>query len=165
MRLANRQVRRSAWRQFGGLLLCTLLFAGCSGDQASPEARILALLDAAQSAVENRSLHDAAELISAAYQDQSGRDKQALKRLLMGYFLRNQTIHVLKKVQQISLQGDRSAHVVLLAGVAGRRPSEAVSLQQWRGDLIRLEAQLILDDDEWRLIAASWRRASQGDLL
>jgi hypothetical protein len=146
-------------------LLIGLLLSGCSGQGASPEEQIMALLERAETAVENRSLSDAAELISPAYRDQAGRDRRGLKQLLLGYFLRNQSIHVLKQVRRIDLQEADRARVVLFAGVAGQRPGEATSLQQWRGDLVRLEAELILDDGEWRLVAASWRRASQGDLL
>ena len=141
------------------------LLSGCSDQEASPEDRIRTLLNGAEEAVEKRSLSDAAELISPDYRDQAGRDRRAMKRLLLGYFLRNQSIHVLKQVRQIDLLGADRARVVLYAGVAGQRPGEGESLQQWGGDLVRLEANLVMENGDWRLIEASWRRASQGDLL
>ncbi len=148
------------------LYLLLLLLAGCSGDsQDSPEAQIKVLLDAAETALESRSLGDSLELISPAYRDAEGRDHQAMKRLLMGYFLRNKSIHVLKQTQEISLLSDNAARVILFAGVAGNQPEVMDSLAQWRGDLIRLQADLVLEDGDWRLGSASWRRASQGDLL
>ncbi len=152
-------------RHLLGIGLVIFLTAGCSDSRESPEDRIRALLDAAELAVENRSLSDSVRLISPAYRDDGGRDYQAMKRLLMGYFLRNQSIHVLKQIQEITLTSDNSARVVLFAGVAGNRPEVVETLAGWRGDLIRLEAELVLLDDEWRLGSASWRRASQGDFL
>lgn len=147
-------------------LLAWILLAGCSRQaQESPQDQIKALLDAAETAVESRSLDQSAELISSGYGDEAGRDRRALKRLLLGYFLRNKSIHVLQQVQEISLLSDTSARVVLYAGVAGSLPAMGDSLAQWRGDLVRLEAELVLEDDGWRLKSASWRRASHGDLL
>lgn len=154
----------AGWRLL--CLLAMLLAAGCSHEaQESPEEQIRALLDAAEVAVESRSLEQSAELISSGYSDEAGRDRQALKRLLMGYFLRNKTIHVLKQVQSISLESDAAARVVLFAGVAGNQPDRGDTLAQWRGDLIRLQLELVIINDAWRLNSASWRRATQGDLL
>ncbi|MEN8177461.1 MAG: hypothetical protein ABFS39_02460 [Pseudomonadota bacterium] len=155
-----------AWVYSGFCLLVLVLLAGCSRDpQESPEEQIRALLDTAELAVESRSLSDSAELISSTYTDAAGRDHQAMKRLLMGYFLRNKSIHVLKQIREISLLSDAAARVVLYAGVAGNRPEIVDSLASWRGDLIRLEAELVLEGSDWHLSSASWRRASQGDLL
>ncbi len=119
--------------------------------QESPEDQIKALLDAAETAVESRSLDESAKLISSDYADEAGRDRQALKRLLMGYFLRHKSIHVLKQVQEISLLSDTTARIVVFAGVAGNRPDMGDALAQWRGDLIRLEIELIMQHDDWRL--------------
>ncbi len=154
------------WRFVCCGLLAGILLGGCSRQAAvPPENQIKALLDAAEVAVEHRSLDASAKLISFSYTDEEGRDRQALKRLLMGYFLRHKSIHVLKQILEISLLNDSTARVVLYAGVAGKRPDMDDSLAQWRGDLIRLEAELILEDDDWRLLSASWRRASTGELL
>ncbi|MEN8168413.1 MAG: hypothetical protein ABFR65_13185 [Pseudomonadota bacterium] len=154
------------WRFVCRGLLAGILLGGCSRQaEVPPEDRIKALLDAAEVAVERRSLDASAKLISFNYTDEAGRDHKALKRLLMGYFLRHKSIHVLKQILEISLLNNSSARVVLYAGVAGNRPDRDDSLAQWRGDLIRLEAELILEDDDWRLLSASWRRASAGELL
>ena len=149
-----------------GVLLVFLLLMGCSGEsERTPEAQVRAYLDAAEIALEHRSLSEVSRLISPAYSDSEGRDHRAMKRLLMGYFLRHKTIHILKQVQEITLLDDNVARVVLYAGVAGNRPQTEDALTHWRGDLIRLEAEVISRDDEWRLESASWRQASRGDLF
>lgn len=155
-----------AWRYVSCCLLAWVMLEGCSRQaQESPEDQIKAFLDVAEAAVESRSLDESARLISAEYRDETGGDRQALKRLLMGYFLRHQSIHILKQIQEISLLSDTTARVVIYAGVAGNRPDMGDSLAQWRGELIRLETELTLDDEDWRLLSASWRRASAGELL
>jgi hypothetical protein len=143
-----------------------LLLVGCSDPPLSPEERIRQLFDEAEAAVESRDLPGAAGLISANYKDASQRNYQALRGLLAGYLLRHKSIHLLQQVESLKLQGGRQATAVLYVGAAGQRSPAIESLSQWTGDLIRLELALTLEeDDQWRLSAAQWRRASRGDLL
>ena len=141
--------------------------SGCSTEAPpSPEDRIRQLFDEAELAVESRDLVKAAGMISADYLDASHRNYQQLRSLLAGYFLRHKTIHLMKSLESLVLLGERQAQAMLYVGVAGARNESAESLGQWAGDLIRLEVELVLDeDDEWRLSAAQWRRASRGELL
>lgn len=147
------------------IFLALFLLAGCSDESGiSPQEQVNLLLDHAEEVVEARDLEAAAELISSRYQDKSGRNRQQLRRLLAGYFLRHRSIHILKKTEQISLLNETNAQVVLYAGLAGPKALATDSFSQWSGDLIRLEVDLAFEDDgEWRLIRAEWRRASRGD--
>jgi hypothetical protein len=148
-------------------LLSAILLSGCSHDaELSPEQQIEAFLDRAEAAVESRSLAQSTALIADNYHDENGRGLREMKRLLMGYFLRHKTIHILKKIDQISLADEGVARVVLYAGMVGSQVEILDDFSQWRGDLVRLEIDLVLEDgDQWRLLRADWRRASRGELF
>lgn len=143
------------------------LLIGCSDAvDLSPEDQIRTLLDQAEGAVETRDLTEAAGLISTEYMDRSGRDRQQLRSLLAGYFLRHRQIHVLKQIQQITFSDEKHSRVILYAGITGSRAEYTNAISQWRGDFIRLEIDLVLEENEdWRVLRASWQRASRGDLF
>ena len=67
-----------------------------------------------------RSILKALEFVSDGYQDKRGRQKKDIQRLIAGYILRNKSIHLLTRVQNISLSEDKAqADVILYVGIAG----------------------------------------------
>ncbi|MEJ1496170.1 MAG: hypothetical protein RPU13_06725, partial [Candidatus Sedimenticola sp. (ex Thyasira tokunagai)] len=84
-------------RKTGLTLLCfsLLMLAGCSEEKVSPEDEIRAMLSAGEVAVESRSVTESAAFVSEQYQDESGRHRKDIMRLLAGYFLTHQKIHLL----------------------------------------------------------------------
>ena len=149
------------------LLLLASFLCGCARETpVTPEQQIRALLDRAEATVEARDLSAAMDLISSDYRDAFGRNRSEMRRMLAGYFLRHQSIHLLKQVEQITLTDETMARAVLFVGMLGAQAGEVESISQWRGDLVRLEVDLRLEADaQWRLYQASWRRASRGELL
>jgi hypothetical protein len=150
------------------LLLSLLgLLAGCSEDSGlTPEEKVQAFLDRMEEAVESRSLDRVSELISDSYGDDMGRDQREMKRLAMGYFLRNKSIHILKQVDEITILNENSASVRLYAGMAGSQSETLEGLGGWRGDLIALELDLQKEGGgEWKVKQAKWRQASRESLF
>ena len=89
-------------------------------------------------------------------------------RILTGYFLRNRSIHVLKKIDRITMADERSAQVVIYAALAAssQEHEESPSLNAWHGDVIQLEADLVLESDgQWRVLRLNWRQIQKEDLL
>ncbi|WP_428634965.1 hypothetical protein, partial [Sedimenticola sp.] len=85
----------------------------------SPEAQIRELLNRAETAVESRSISALLPLLSNTYSNAAGQDKQAVMRLLAGYFVAHQSIHLLTQVNPIELTGEERARVTLFVAVAG----------------------------------------------
>jgi hypothetical protein len=84
--------------------------------------------------------------------------------MLLGYFMRHKSVHILSKIDQVDLLSDHEAAVVLFAGLAGSPQEAEMTPPQWRGDLLRIELFFKLNDDnEWRLQMAEWRRAAAED--
>jgi len=151
------------------LLSFILLIPGCGKFRHhTPEEQIEAFLERAEFRVESRDVAATTALISYDYADLWGRDREQMRRMLTGYFLRNRSIHVLKKIDRITVTNERSAQVVLYAALAAssQEHEESPSLTDWHGDLIQLEADLVLESDgQWRVLRLNWRQVQKEDLL
>ena len=150
----------------GLIWLLSLLLSGCSEDPANPEERLRQTIAEAEALLQARELSDALDYVHPDYQDKHGRDVRQLRALLTGYFLRHKSIHILSRIEQIDLTEDGGAHVLLFAGLAGSPQEGAVSLDQWRGDLLRLQLDFVQNgEQEWLLRQAGWRRARPDDFI
>lgn len=148
------------------LLLCLIpLLLSCGSDAPTPEERIRLLLTDAETAVESRSVSTVEAFLSARYRDDHGQDRRAVLRLLAGYFLGHQSIHLLTQVTELSLVDAQEAKVTLYVAVAGQPIDSSSQLVSLRADLIRLDLQMVFENSEWRVISAAWRRAAPSDFL
>ncbi len=130
--------------------------AGCAAND--PETEIRALLTDAEQAAEARDTGFFADLIAAAYQDAHGNDRQQVINLVRGYFIANQRVEIVSRIEDIELEGADAARAVVYAGMVGQR-SGADLLGGLRGDMYRFELELVNDDGDWQIIGARWDRA------
>jgi hypothetical protein len=137
-------------------VIAALLAAGCGTSE--PEAEIRAVLAAAEKAAEARDVGFFGDLIAAAYRDSHGHDRDALVGRVHGYFIANQRIELVTRVDEIVVEGADAARAVVHAGMLGRR-SGAELLDGIDADLYRFELELVNADGEWQIIGADWRRA------
>lgn len=147
------------------LLILLPLLAACSRDALTPEAEIEQLLSEAEKAVESRSVSAVKPFLWEQYRDSDGRDRRAALRLLTGYFLSHQSIHLLSQVTEISLKGEQEAEITLFVALAGQPIDSSAQLLSVRADLIRLDLELVNRNGEWQVSAARWRRANKTDFL
>lgn len=132
------------------------LIAACGA--SDPEADIRALLTAAEEAAEERDGGFFAELIGEGYRDARGNDRAELVRTLRGYFLANQRVEVVSRIDEIVIEGGDAARAVVHAGLVGQRAGAAL-LGGLDAQLYRFDLELVRDGSEWRIIGARWRRA------
>jgi hypothetical protein len=138
-------------------LSVTLVTTSCSRDD--PEAEVRATLAAAEAAVEARDVGFFRDFVGSGYADARGNDREQLVNMLRGYFIANQRIEIVSRVDEIRLDGPDAAHAVVHAGIVGQRAGESV-LGGRGGDPYRFEIELIDDGGEWRMIGAQWVRAT-----
>ncbi|MES9993624.1 MAG: hypothetical protein ABW098_16865 [Candidatus Thiodiazotropha sp.] len=151
-------------RYHAALLFLTLLTAGCSEQPLSVEQQLQQLLSQAETHLESRDLSSAMGFVDSAYSDSEGRDFRALRTMLVGYFMRHKSIHILSKIDQIELLASGDAQVVVFAGLAASPQALERGLSQWRGDLLRLQLLFVQHNEgEWLLRTAQWRRARPED--
>jgi hypothetical protein len=135
--------------------LGAVIAAGCATSDS--EAEIRALLAAAAEAAEARNAGFFADVVGEAYRDTRGNDREQLLRSVRGYFIANQRVEVVSRIDEVVLEGTDAARAVVHAGLLGRagaKLSDGVD-----ADLYRFDLELVNDDGEWRIIGAKWARA------
>lgn len=132
--------------------LLALGLAACGGPTSTPESEVRAWLQTAEAAAEARDRGALLDLVSSAYADGRGNDKADIGNMLRVYFLRQNTVSLLTRVEGIHLQGTSAALVELFVGMAGSA-NTALGL---RADAYNFELELVRDDGEWQLIGARW---------
>lgn len=153
MREAAIQIRRGNLHLnlLAGLVLTTLL-AACGGPTPGPEEQLRQWVSAGQSAAEAKERRAMLNLISPAYVDARGNDRDDIGNMLRLYFLRQDNISLLTKIDEIQLYGDTAAKINLSVGMAGTNDG----VFGFSADAYRFELELEHDGDDWLLISARW---------
>lgn len=138
------------------IAICTSL-AACGGPPAGPEQVLRKWIDDAEVAAEQKDRHGLLDMVSENYADGRGNDYQALDRVLRFYFLRQNTVNLATRIDEIKVSGDTAADVTITVGMAGTNDG-ALGLS---ADAYRFEFELENDGDDWLLIGARWADLGQ----
>jgi hypothetical protein len=138
------------------LIFTTLATAGC-GDAQSPEAQVKTVIGAMEAAAEARDVGDLIEHVSSEYRDAYGQGLDEASRYVRGYFIANQQIHLLTRVDAVEFPSDREARATVLVGMVSR---EADTAAAWSlaADLYEFDIALVREDGDWKVTYAEWRR-------
>ena len=129
------------------------LLGGCSKD-ASPEEQVRSVIESMELAAEARDVGDLMEHVSAAYRSADGQDRAEASRYVRGYFVANQSIHLLTRIETLEFPAPDEARVKLQVGMAGRDGQGAAALN---ADLYDFDVALVREDGEWKVSYADWR--------
>lgn len=138
-------------------MLCTVAAAltvlvACGEPASEPEAELRAWVAAGVEAAENKKRRELMSMISPAYADARGKESSDIENMLRVYFLRQHSIALLPKIDEITLYDDTAARVELTMGLAGTNDG----VLGFSADAYRFELELTKDGDEWQLISARW---------
>jgi hypothetical protein len=136
---------------FAGVALLCLL-AACGKSSSGPEEQVRAWVHDAQVAAETKARRDLVSLISPAYADARGYDRDAIEKRLRVYFMRQNSIHLVTSVDELTLYGDTAAEVELTVGMAGTNEGAF----GFSADAYRFSMELEKGDSGWQLISARW---------
>jgi hypothetical protein len=128
--------------------------AACS-DPASPEQQVRAVIESMEAAVEARDVGALVEHISPNYRDGQGQDRAEASRYARGYFVANQSVHLLTRVESLKFPSPDEARVKLQVGMAGRSGEPGAA--GLNANLYDFDLALIREGDEWKLSYADWR--------
>jgi hypothetical protein len=131
-----------------------LLLTACS-DDGSPEQQVRAVIESMEVAAEARDVGDLMEHISANYRDAQGQDRTEASRYARGYFIANQSVHLLTRVESLEFPAPDEARVKLQVGMAGR--AGAPGQAGLSADLYDFDLALVREDGEWKVSYADWR--------
>lgn len=129
------------------ILLPLVLLVSCYVDEVG---RIRDTLTSLQASVENRQPREFASYLAEGFEDQQGRNAQAIRGYLAGLFLRNASIHVFIANVDIRLDGDTATSSCLVTVTGGQglipeRMRRIVLLLEWRKDA-----------GNWKVYRANW---------
>lgn len=134
------------------LLLLLTSVVSCSVDEGDPEQQVRAWVSAMQEAAEEKDRKAIVANISPAYVDARGNSRDDIDHLLRLYFLRQNKVALLGRIDEVRIIGDTAAEVSVTVGMAATNNS-ALGLS---ADAYRFELELEHDGDDWKLISARW---------
>ena len=128
-----------------------------------PEQRVRAVLAALEEGAQQRDAGDMKEHVSEGYSDAQGNDKRAVAQLVAFHLLRNQSVHLLTRVQSVEVAAPGHARAEVLVAMAGRPIEGPEALLGLRADLYRFDLAFREEDGAWRVRSAEWRPAAVDD--
>lgn len=143
---------RGMIKRICGMLGVAVGLAGC-GTPDSPETRVRAVIAAAEQAAEARDVSAVMELVSPAYADADGRQAVELSRYLRGYFIANQSLHLLTRIDSLEFPARDVAEVAVTIAMVGRE-AEAESAWHVAADVHSFRLTLMEEDGDWRVTHA-----------
>ena len=138
------------------LVLTAAALSGC-GDADSPEQQVRAVISAIEVAAEERDVSGLMQHVSKNYRDGDGNGPDDASRYVRGYFIANQSIHLLTRVEEVQFLSSEEARANVLVGMVGR---EAAASGAWdlAADLYEFDVALLREGDEWKVTYARWNR-------
>lgn len=134
-----------------------LLLAACGSPYAGPEAALRQWIADAETAAEALDRRALVAMVSDNYADARGNDRQAVDKLLRVYFLRQKSVEVVVKIDELTVIDDSAAEILVTAAGVGTS-NRAFGLN---ADAYQFLLELEKDDDEWMLISARWGQLGQ----
>jgi hypothetical protein len=140
------------------ILVIALVIAAC-GQQAtlSEEDKVRATLSAIEVAAQQRSLSSMVEHISATYRDYEGNDYKKIKSIMQLQLIKNQSINIFSKIQELEVIGD-TATVEMSVAMASRNVDLSSQANRLSGDTHRFSILLIRERQDWKIQSVSWKR-------
>jgi len=132
-------------------VMITLLCA-CAKPSGDPEEQLRDWVSRGVTAAENGERRVLVGMISPAYADARGNDRDRIENIFRAYFLRMNNIELLPAIEEITVIGDSAAEMLITVGMAGTHDGAL----GFSADAYRFSLELENDGDDWQLIAARW---------
>jgi hypothetical protein len=125
---------------------------GCSEPASAPEEELRAWVDRGVEAAESKERRKLMGMVATAYADARGNERDDIDGLLRVYFLRQNNITLLPKIEEITIYDETAGKIVMTVGMAGTNDG----VLGFSADAYRFALELEKDADEWQLISARW---------
>lgn len=143
-----------AWRRVVAGIALLLMLSACGEPATDAEAELRAWVSAGQAAAEAKERRKLMSMISPAYADARGLDRDDVENRFRLYFLRQNAVRLLVSIDDVRVIGDTAAEVDLTAGLAGSNDGAL----GFSASAYRFELELEKADGKWQLISARWGR-------
>ena len=137
-------------------MICVLL-AACGGPSVGPEEELRQWIAAAEAAAEDLDRRGLVAMVSENYTDARGNDRAQVDKILRFYFLRQKSVALVMKIDELSVIDETAAEILVTAAGVGTT-TRALGIN---ADAYQFALELEKDDDEWLLIGARWGELGQ----
>jgi hypothetical protein len=137
-------------------MICALLTA-CGSPATGPEEALRQWLADAEAAAEDLDRRGLVAMVSENYADGRGNDKDSVDKLLRFYFLRQKSVELVMKIDELTVIDETAAEILVTAAGVGTT-TRALGIN---ADAYQFALELEMDDDEWMLIGARWGEPGQ----
>lgn len=153
MKPALTQIRSFGKLRFAAAVLaCWAIVSACGGPTTGPEEQLRQWVSRGIEAAEAKERRELVGMISPAYADPRGNERDDIERMLRFYFFRMNNVKLLPSIDEIRVFGDSAAEIDLTVGMAGTREGAF----GFNADAVRFELELEQEDNDWVLISARW---------
>jgi len=141
--------RLRAW--FTVVMVGAVLLA-CGGPVTGPEESLRQWVEQGQQAAEDEDRSAIVDMISPAYVDGRGNNREDIERMLLAYFFRMNDVALITRIEELNIIGETAAELVLTVGMAATNDGTL----GFSADAYRFEMELERDGDDWLLLGARW---------
>lgn len=133
-------------------LVCSAIVSACSGSTTAPEEQLRQWLSEGAEAAEAKERRALVGMISPAYADPRGNDRDDIEGMLRFYFFRVNKVKLLTSIEEIRVFDDSAAEIDLTVAMAGTS-DRALGFS---AEAVKFQLELERDGDDWVLISARW---------
>lgn len=134
---------------------CAIVLYGC-GAPDSPDAEVRATIASMETAAEARDVGDLMEHVSDEFRDHQGREAKELAQYIRGYFIANQSVHLLTRIESIEFPTQDEARAKVTVGMLGRDAGDSWDLA---AEVRDFDVTFIREGGEWKASYARTRDA------
>ena len=134
------------------IIVLACVAPGCGGPASAPEEELRAWVATGVEAAENKERRKLMGMVANAYADARGNERDDIDGLLRVYFLRQNNITLLPKIEEITVYDDTAGKIVMTVGMAGTNDG----VLGFSADAYRFALELEKNANEWQLISARW---------
>lgn len=140
--------------------LLSVWLCGCGGPAEGPEEALRKWVTQGRELAEAKDRRALVRMISPNYTDARGNSRDDIEDRFRIYFLRQNKVALVTRIEELNVYADSAAELVLSVGMAGTNDG----VLGFSADAYRFEMEFELEDDEWLLTSARWGELG-GDLL
>lgn len=139
------------------VLLASALLVGCGSRAVGPEEALRQWIADAEAAAEDLDHRAILAMVSQNYADARGNDRDSIDKLLRLYFLRQKSVELVMKIDELTVIDDSAGEILVTAAGIGTT-TRALGVN---ADAYQFSLELEKDNDEWMLIGAQWGQLGQ----
>src|SRR3954471_16060341 len=136
---------------FRSLVLAFAVAASACSHPDSPEDQIRKSLASMESAAEERDVSEVMEWVSPEFRSSYGQHPDELRQYLVGFFIANQSIHLLTRINAIDLRAPDEARVNVTVAMASRE-GDAADAWDLAAEVHDFAVTLRREDSDWKVI-------------